>query len=50
MTIKLNFSTSGGAVEGPADPVRAEKAGLGGRRVLGRDLGLDPDHRGEIIA
>ena len=28
-------ATSGGAVEGAADPVRLEEAGPGGRRVLG---------------
>ena len=31
----IDFATSGGAVEGAADPVCLEEAGLGGRRVLG---------------
>ena len=41
---------SGGAVEGAADPVRSEEAGPGGRRVLGWNLRLNPDHWGVIIA
>jgi hypothetical protein len=33
---------------GAADSVRAEEAGRGGGRVLGRDLRLHPDHRGGL--
>ncbi len=33
---------------GAADSVRAEEAGRGGGRVLGRDLRLHPDHRGRL--
>ena len=45
-----SWTISGGAVEGTADPVRLEEAWPGGRRVLGRDLWLDPDHRGDNVA
>ena len=48
--MKLNLELSGGATKGPVDSVRAEEAGLGGRRVLGWDFRLNPNYWGEIVA